>query len=110
MARGGPRQGAGRRSGSPNRITAEYREAVAKSGLLPLDYMLSVLRDENATEESRRWAASQAAPYLHPKLAAIEHTGKDGGPIETTTQTDFDVARAIGFALAKGVQDKPTAH
>jgi hypothetical protein len=28
-------------------------------------------------------AAKNAAPYRHPRLAAIEHTGKDGGPIET---------------------------
>jgi hypothetical protein len=23
-------------------------------------------------------------PYIHPRLAAIEHTGKDGGPIRVT--------------------------
>ena len=25
--------------------------------------------------------AAKAAPYLHPRLQAIEHSGKDGGPI-----------------------------
>jgi hypothetical protein len=31
-----------------------------------------------------RAAAKDAAPYIHPRLAAIEHTGKDGGPIRVT--------------------------
>lgn len=33
-----------------------------------------------------------------------EHTGKDGGPIETKDVSDLDLARAIGFILAKGAQ------
>jgi hypothetical protein len=34
--------------------------------------------------------AKDAAPYIHPKLAAIEHTGKDGGAIETKDVTARD--------------------
>lgn len=26
--------------------------------------------------------ARDAAPFIHPKLSAIEHTGKDGGPVK----------------------------
>lgn len=29
-------------------------------------------------------AARGAAPFIHPKLASIEHMGKGGGPIEFT--------------------------
>jgi hypothetical protein len=43
--------------------------------LTPLDYFLSVLRDETATRAERMEAAAKAAPYVHPRLAAIEHTG-----------------------------------
>lgn len=39
---------------------------------MPLDYMLSKLRDENASDEDRKWAAEKAAPYVHPRLASVE--------------------------------------
>jgi phage terminase small subunit len=39
----------------------------------------------------------------------VEHTGRDGGPIETADMTETEIARRIAFALAKGVkaQEKP---
>ena len=71
----------GRRKGTPNRATAARAEEIAKSGLTPLDFMLQKMRDLKAEDAVRLDAAKSAAPYVHPRLAAIEHTGKDGGPI-----------------------------
>ena len=31
---------------------------------------------------SARAAARDAAPYIHPKLTSIAHTGPEGGPIQ----------------------------
>lgn len=76
MARGGPRPGAGRKAGTPNKATAERQAEIAASGITPLDYMLNILRDETKGSEDRMWAAEKAAPYVHPKLAAIDHSGK----------------------------------
>ena len=45
---------------------------------MPLDYMLSVLRDESLDPRERMVAANSAAAYLHPKLANIELGNKDG--------------------------------
>ncbi len=42
------------------------------SSNLPLDYMLSVMRDANAEPKRRDAMAMAAAPYLHPKLSAVE--------------------------------------
>lgn len=81
MARGGKRDGAGRKSGTPNKASAERQKAIAASGLTPLDYMLNVLRDDDETAERRAWAASAAAPYVHPKLASVEHKGNAEKPI-----------------------------
>lgn len=72
MAKGGVRPGAGRPKGVPNKATAERQAQVAESGLTPLDYMLSVLRDEKADGDDRKWAAQNAAPYVHPRLSNIE--------------------------------------
>jgi hypothetical protein len=88
MSRGGAREGAGRKPGTPNRATAERQQEVAESGITPLDYMLNVLRDDAAPFERRSWAAEKAAPYVHPKLAAVEHTGKDGGPLQIVISGD----------------------
>lgn len=72
--RGGKREGAGRKQGAPNRMSAEAREAAQAGGITPLDYMLGVLR--SSTDPAARMdAAKAAAPYVHPRLAAIEHTG-----------------------------------
>lgn len=48
---------------------------------MPLDYMLEILRDETAPRDDRMDAAKAAAPYVHAKLASVEHSGKDGGPM-----------------------------
>lgn len=76
MARGGKREGAGRPKGSVNKATAERQAEVAASGLTPLDYMLALMRDEAADEAKRLDAAKAAAPYVHPRLAAVEHSGE----------------------------------
>ena len=65
----------GRTKGTPNKATAAKAAAVQASGLTPLEYMLTVLRDEQASPGDRQWAAEKAAPYVHPRLAAVEHSG-----------------------------------
>lgn len=79
--KGGKRPGAGRKKGVPNKRTAETQAKVEASGLTPLEYMLSVMRDEANEPRDRMVAAAAAAPYVHARLAAIEHTGKGGGPL-----------------------------
>jgi hypothetical protein len=68
----------GRKKGSKNKRTL----AIVQAGISPLDYMLQRLRDENEEAGVRQEMAKAAAPYCHARLAAIEHTGKDGGAIE----------------------------
>lgn len=82
MARGGKRDGAGRPSGAVTKRSREAAEKAASEGLTPLEFMLNVLRDEEQPFDSRCWAAEKAAPYVHAKLANVEHTGEDGGPLQ----------------------------
>lgn len=69
---GGARPGAGRKPGARNKRTAEMIDAAASGGIMPLDYMLSVLRNPESSIDMRMDAAKAAAPYLHSKLATIE--------------------------------------
>lgn len=71
---GGKRDGAGRKRGIPNRINAALRDRLNAGGLLPLELMLSVMRDERQELALRLEVARLAAPYLHARLQAVEHT------------------------------------
>jgi len=85
LGRGGKRAGAGRKKGVANKATNKRRDAARRaldSGVTPLDFMLSVLRDPKAEKGRRDDMAKAAAPYVHPKLSAIEHKGEGGGPID----------------------------
>jgi len=99
MPRGGKRDGAGRKAGSLTTRTRELVEKARDAGLTPLDYMLSVMRDESFDMEKRLEAAKAAAPYMHPRLAAIEHTGADGGPIQIVTKAQRDAAVAAALRV-----------
>jgi len=71
---GGKREGAGRKPGSVNKITQRAREAAAKTGELPHEFLLRIVRGEaidgHAPEFAERMdAAKAAAPYYAPRLA-----------------------------------------
>ena len=76
MPRGGFREGAGRPKNAANKASVARQAKIAAEGETPLDYRLSVMRDETQDEAARRDAAKAAAPYVHPRLAAVEHSGK----------------------------------
>lgn len=104
-SKGGARPGAGRKTGSLTKRTRQIAEAVATQGITPLEVMMNVMHqlyeeagnvseddlgDKALANEARikllNMAATvgrHAAPYVHPRLSAIEHTGKDGAPLQS---------------------------
>ncbi|OYY13296.1 MAG: hypothetical protein B7Y05_09605 [Polynucleobacter sp. 24-46-87] len=104
-SKGGKRPGAGRKTGSLTKRTRQIAEAVATQGITPLEVMMKVMHqlyeeagnvqegelgDKALADEARikllNMAATvgrHAAPYVHPRLSAIEHTGKDGAPLQS---------------------------
>lgn len=100
MPKGGKRPGAGRKPNTPNKATQDRQAKVASGGATPLDVLLDGMRFHHkiaqmavaadppeakvaalALKEAREFARD-AAPYVHPRLATVEHGGKDGGPIK----------------------------
>ena len=78
MPRGGRRANSGRKAGSATKKTREIANAVASqpktrsqiladeaslAGLTPIEYMLSVVRDPEASDQRRDAMAAQAAPF-----------------------------------------------
>lgn len=80
--RGGKRAGAGRKPGSATKKTREVAERAAEEGQTPLEFMLETMRDLTLDFKDRAWAAEKAAPYIHPRLAAIDHSGSISVPHE----------------------------
>lgn len=79
MSHGGARAGAGRKAGGTNRFNQWLLERAEASGILPVDYMLGVMRDESLDTRLRIDAAKAAAPYVHQRLSAtsVELTASD---------------------------------
>jgi len=92
--RGGLRARAGRPMGSATRKTREVADRAAAEGITPLEVVLEDMRfhfERAAAERAKgidadvaliarelaaaRDAAKDAAPYMHPRLQAIAHSG-----------------------------------
>ena len=107
---GGKRPGAGRRKGATNTKTAIERaavrekiEAIKSEGDLPLDVLLRIMRtskDETVIID----CAKAAAPYIHPKLASLEHKGDPDNPL------GIMIATGVPNAAADDTDDRPQAH
>ena len=76
MQNGGSRPGAGRPKGGANKINDEARKAALEGGISPLEYLLSVLRDEDEQRNVRIDAAKAAAPYIHARLSNVDMNAK----------------------------------
>ncbi len=93
----------GRQKGVRNKASTAKAAQVAASGLTPLDYMLSVLRDTTQPASRRDWASSAAAPYIHPKLATLQSNVNLTGRL-TLEQL---VTQSIGDGAKKDEPEKP---
>lgn len=78
MPRGGKRPGAGRPVSEATKKRRDIAEKALEMGVTPLDVMLGAMREALGPDPLKpNWAAAQvfardAAPYVHPKLAATE--------------------------------------
>lgn len=108
MARGGKRSGAGRKARTPNKASQKRQQEIAESGPTPLDAIIKKMRfhlsifdmetakgDEadgkalSAALDKAVEAARDAAPYVHPRLASIQHAGEGGGPMKHAVEVTF---------------------
>lgn len=92
--RGGFRPGAGRKPGTQTTKTKEKLAIASKAaleGITPLEVMLAAMRKAYDAEDMKEAAtfAKDAAPYVHPRLAAVEHAGPGGGPVQHSIEVVF---------------------
>jgi hypothetical protein len=91
MPRGGKRNGAGRKCGSVSKLDKKVRQEAAASGMMPLDFMLRVMRDKTAADARRDEMARAAAPYLHARLASHTISGDPKNPLRTVRTIELVV-------------------
>ena len=74
---GGRRAGSGRKPGAATRITREVADRLAGEGITPLELIVSLMRKYHSDGKLALAldAAVKAAPYLHPRLAAVQVSG-----------------------------------
>jgi hypothetical protein len=92
MSRGGSRPNAGRKSKSRELLIERSRNVAAQASITPLEYLLQIVQDTAAPDNRRFAAAVAAAPYVHPRLAAVAHSGDQDKPV--TFQIITGVSRA----------------
>ena len=103
MSNGGKRQGAGRPKGAVAKVTAQARKKALESGISPLDYMLKVMRNSNADPKRRDDMAKAAAPFVHAKLASVQHGGAIGTyDLSKLTDAELDILEPILARLTDG--------
>jgi hypothetical protein len=101
MARGGRREGAGRKKGVPNKISQSTIMRAALTGEMPLDFMLRCMRGEPVDGKplpinDRIKLAVACAPYLHNKLAPIQVSLDESEPLATDDDHELpDFTRPI---------------
>ena len=87
---GGPRPGSGRKKGSPNKISKKRKEVAEQElskGATALEIMAATMRHlwgqatneageiiDDAKAKEACQLADRCAPYMHPRLAAIDGT------------------------------------
>lgn len=81
----------------------------AKATALWETILVKVARDGGGNATAAIFGLKNRASEDWADKIVNEHTGKDGGPIETADVTDQEAARRIAFTLAKAVQ-VPTTH
>jgi hypothetical protein len=102
---GGARPGAGRKKGGLTGRTREVAEKIAARGKTPLEVMITIMRRAERKKDDAMAldAAKAAAPYMHPRLASVEHSGPNGGPIETAQVSPRDrIARRLACLAPRG--------
>ena len=67
----------GRTAGTLNKRTQDMLDEITSTGETPLQYMLRVMRNPEASPARRDAMAIAAAPYVHSKLAQVDATPQE---------------------------------
>ena len=70
----------------------QARKKPMEGAMVPLDYLLGIMRDKDQDARSRLDAAKAAAPYCHARLSSTELSGPSGGAVSVQTSQKLDIS------------------
>ncbi len=110
--KGGTRSRAGRKPNVETRITREVVERVAASGVTPLEAMVQIM---HASLGAKKYAmalraAMGAAPYMHPRLAAVQHKVALTVEKRPEQMSDAEIQQEIAALMTQMAQAGCTMH
>ncbi len=95
----GVKRPVGRPKGSLTKRTAAIALRASAAGITPLDYMIKIMREPIPAEATpevvaslkimKMQAAIAAAPYMHPRLSAVQMSGPGGGDIPISINVKY---------------------
>ena len=91
--------GAGRKSGSPTKLSKEVTSRLNELGCDPVGILASLAMDEKVDDGVRRYAAAELMKYSYPRLSAIDHRLVDAEGKDRTLMGEFDRAVAAADAV-----------
>lgn len=99
---GGTRNGSGRPMGSLTKRNREIASEALLSGQTPLEFMLSIMRNEDAEPKDRQKAAESCAPFLHPRISTLDRTVELELPDTSTPDGISEAVDCVLKAVATG--------
>lgn len=120
MPRGGYRPGAGRKKGAAEIRSRRIANELAREGLTPLEVMVATMRElwqqaQAAAMPAERLekqlaacsVAERAAPYIHPRLAAVAATVRQVTSIRDLSDAELAaLAQSLGAEAAAVVEGR----
>lgn len=110
MTHGGRRSGAGRKKGTLSRKTTELAEQAIARGVSPLEVMLKAMtvHYDAGEYDAAAAVAHLAAPYVHPRLSAMQVSGGTEVNVNVTVVGGIDLAAVVG--LSPGLHHDRVGH
>ncbi|MBG6178766.1 hypothetical protein IWQ55_006642 [Labrenzia sp. EL_208] len=85
-----------------NKKHADMLASISETGQTPVEYMLSIMRNEQADTRDRAWAAEKAAPYIHARPAPMANRIEIELPDTSTIDGIMLAMAAITKSVSKG--------
>lgn len=107
--RGGARVGAGRKKGSVSeakaigkKVSGRVAAGLASTNSTPLEIMARVMAGDTTVTEMQFEAAKAAAPYIHPKLSAVQMNATVRRSVEDMTDEELAALANDGEGEGEG--------
>jgi hypothetical protein len=95
----------GRKVGSINVRTRKMKAELGVTGETPLGYMLRVLHNPKESAERKQWAAATAAPFVHPRLAAVD--SRVVAEVKVSPMSEGELRAEARRLIAEAFRERP---